>query len=741
MTALVKFNLRITDRDQGFNVPSTTVTFGAVTFIFNKVTGFQETPEIALGLQRLTISNPGYTTFSADFNVLASMAGQNIGFQLSRTTTAPVIPAPGPGKVEGIITLEGRPDPRPEILVVAGDRSARADVSGFYSLELPAGTYAWEARALGYDTKRFPNITVTASRTTRIDQTLTRAAVVIPPAPITEDTSTLQAEISRLSALVTSKDLVITGLRSTVETLTIGNESDRGDLLALEQQTRELTAQIQVLERDLEAQRAAPKKQEVGFQWPEIGIPGLDFDVILGGLKDFIGGIAGAINAEAIVGTLTAQLNPGADLLKRINTPASVKELKVAVDEAGQIRVIGNALAAGITAASTAAEAISIFSYLGLAQNVLAIPEIAHQVGVARSILDIDTDTALLIPYRRAQLKKWTPNIPGAGDIIRMSVREFFTPDIARRFGQFDEFPEDFARWYEEQGFSRFWAEGQWVSHWSLPSTNQGFEMFHRLTPDLIERQGEAIRKIGIDPAQIKTDIATLRLLMKANDITPFWRERLIAISYNPLTRVDIRRFNRVGLLDERGLIDRYRMVGFSPGDAELMAKFTILFNQRDGRDLTKTEILRGFRTKQVTAARARDFLSELGYELDEIDFLLDLNDAQEKGAIRELSKSVAAAAYRSGLRDRNWFEDRLRKIGFTQEARVVILEIEELKALSEPKMITLKQLAVAFRQDLVNAEFVDLRLKAMRYEEPDLSILKALMFKKEVEPSDVSAA
>ncbi|GAH58877.1 unnamed protein product, partial [marine sediment metagenome] len=39
--------------------------------------------------------------------------------------------------------------------------------------------------------------------------------------------------------------------------------------------------------------------------------------------------------------------------------------------------------------------------------------------------------------------------------------------------------------------------------------------------------------------------------LFMATDIMPWWREKLKAISYNPLTRVDVRRVFKMGIVSE----------------------------------------------------------------------------------------------------------------------------------------------------------------------------------------------
>lgn len=155
--------------------------------------------------------------------------------------------------------------------------------------------------------------------------------------------------------------------------------------------------------------------------------------------------------------------------------------------------------------------------------------------------------------------KELAYQIPPIADIITMAVREAFTPEIAQRFGQYEGLPSEFVAWAQKKGLSREWAERYWAAHWSLPSPQQGFEMLHR---GVINRD-------------------ELHLLLRALDIMPFWRERLIEISYNPLTRVDIRRMHLLGILTEPEVFQAYKDIGYNDLNAKRLTAFTVKLTQQ----------------------------------------------------------------------------------------------------------------------------------------------------------------
>jgi len=155
--------------------------------------------------------------------------------------------------------------------------------------------------------------------------------------------------------------------------------------------------------------------------------------------------------------------------------------------------------------------------------------------------------------------KELAYQIPPVADIITMAVREAFTPDIAARFGQYQDLPSEFVEWVGKKGLSKEWAERYWAAHWSLPSPQQGFEMLHRGV-------------IGEDD---------VNMLMRALDIMPYWRDKLIQIAYRPLSRVDVRRMYALGVIDTSGIRKAYRDIGYNEYNADLMTKFTIAYTQR----------------------------------------------------------------------------------------------------------------------------------------------------------------
>ena len=209
-----------------------------------------------------------------------------------------------------------------------------------------------------------------------------------------------------------------------------------------------------------------------------------------------------------------------------------------------------------------------------------------------------------------AKLKSLAYFIPGVQDLIRMAVREAFTPEIAEKFGQYEDYPEAVTKWGEKQGLTKEWMQRYWASHWELPGASMGFEMFQR---KIISHED-------------------LVMLLRALDVMPYWRDKIIQLSYIPLGRIDIRRMHKLGILKDEDLTYRYELIGYSPEDAISQATFTMELNKEEvklekqaERDLTASEVTSAYANVLIDEDSARALLAELNYSEPEIDLKLAL--------------------------------------------------------------------------------------------------------------------
>lgn len=147
----------------------------------------------------------------------------------------------------------------------------------------------------------------------------------------------------------------------------------------------------------------------------------------------------------------------------------------------------------------------------------------------------------------------------------------------------------------------------EWIAHWEHPSFRQFSEMFHR-----------------VDAVDEDTFETWARLV----ELPPFWREAFKEITHRKITRVDLRRFWKLGVItDEEELKERYEEIGYNDEDAEAMVEFTKQFykdpEEQEKRDsdrladqldgVTRATIEESLREGRIGEEKARQLFKGIG--------------------------------------------------------------------------------------------------------------------------------
>ena len=243
--------------------------------------------------------------------------------------------------------------------------------------------------------------------------------------------------------------------------------------------------------------------------------------------------------------------------------------------------------------------------------------------------------------------------IPPTGDLITMAVREAFTPAIAARFGQYEDFPAEFAHWAAKKGLTEEWAQRYWAAHWTLPSATQGFEMLHRGV-------------IGTEE---------LNMLLRALDIMPFWRDKLTSVAYKRLTRVDIRRMYRVGVLDEEGVYAANLELGYNERDSKRMTEFTVKQTLQTLSKFTSRDVIAAYTKRMIDRSDARGLLSMLGVKGRDIDFILSTADYKRAWEFTEDRITGIRNLYKKLVYDENTARAELLRLDLPSDQVDVLMK------------------------------------------------------------------
>ena len=294
-------------------------------------------------------------------------------------------------------------------------------------------------------------------------------------------------------------------------------------------------------------------------------------------------------------------------------------------------------------------------------------------------------------------LKKVTEYFPPPDDLIRFAVREVYTPEIVQKYGQMEDLPPKFVEEAKKMGIMEEQAKNYWAAHWILPSVSMGYEMLHR---GLITKE-------------------ELVTLMRTQDIMPFWREKLMGISFTPYTRVDIRRMYKLGVLNRSQVKEAYKQIGYDDEKAEQMTVFTEKLTEETPEDektesdkrkeelkgLTVASILKWYKEEMLTQQVAGDYLKGLGLSDEVINAYLVAKDSEkEEERVANYTKAYQRM-YVDGVIDANEAIDLLGKLNLPDSYVRYLLSLWDLDKIAKPAIPTKAELIKFVKKGIIKLE------------------------------------
>ncbi|KKK76100.1 hypothetical protein LCGC14_2867100, partial [marine sediment metagenome] len=290
-------------------------------------------------------------------------------------------------------------------------------------------------------------------------------------------------------------------------------------------------------------------------------------------------------------------------------------------------------------------------------------------------------------------VKLWTI-IPQVQDILTMVAHEAFEPDAVQQMGLEDEFPAEQAEWLTKQGLSPFWQMKYWAAHWDQPSIQMGFEMLHR----------------GV------IDRATLDMLFRTVELPPYWREKLVQIAYQPYTRVDVRRMYDMGVLGEEELTRAYTDIGYDTEHANKMTEFTKRYVEDADRDLTKTEILKGYRNALLSESDTRALLQDIRYTEAQARYYIELEDYRELEATQNAAIATIKTRYTANLIDRADAQRLLDALNLPAAQVSLWLQRWDVSLIEFPKLPSKTDLDKFYISGVISADQYNLEMIKLGY-------------------------
>lgn len=288
--------------------------------------------------------------------------------------------------------------------------------------------------------------------------------------------------------------------------------------------------------------------------------------------------------------------------------------------------------------------------------------------------------------------KSWVPLIkelvyfiPSPQDVIRFSVRDVFDQELAQLSGLFEGWDNpDYLEYTRQAGIRDEDARLYWGAHWIYPSVQMGYEMLQR---GIISRN-------------------ELEALLRAADIAPRWRDKLVSISYKVPTRVDNRNMFLQGVITEQETLQNIKAQGYDDFNANQLLnwykKIKAEQNSDNGniKQLSQAVILKAVTAGIMSDNEALQRLVDIGYKTEDAARLLLLNTTEQSveneidyiRAQQKRLRGIYEKSYMNRTISKQEARDGLIKTGLIPQQAEVMLSLLDMEYNIERKSTIVEQ-------------------------------------------------
>lgn len=346
-----------------------------------------------------------------------------------------------------------------------------------------------------------------------------------------------------------------------------------------------------------------------------------------------------------------------------------------------------------------------------------------------RNILDDPTTNNLMrgngVIDEQEQLwmYKATEAMPSVSDIVRFMVRDADDNTVADRYGTDAQLKEKYGpqlqSWAQGQGITDDVMKYYWRSHWEIPSNTALFEMLHRLRPN---RTGQGLTGgISVNRADIKDALVV-------NDVLPFWADRLMEISYKPLTRTDAQRAYFIDAIDENELKDSYLDLGYNNDNADRLVRFTNQLKAKRKQTTGGTEkvpaVIKYYKNWLIGSTEATQRLRNSGLSETAAKEALAIANVQRKNDSQIKCIAGVKSQYKRYIINDIEARRDLTDIGVALENVGPLVNNWKCERASKPKELSAGQVCSAYQNNLINDVEYRRRMGAIGYQEDEAGIL-----------------
>ena len=312
-------------------------------------------------------------------------------------------------------------------------------------------------------------------------------------------------------------------------------------------------------------------------------------------------------------------------------------------------------------------------------------------------------------PKRYEEVNRYVPPIQ---DLVRFMVRDVFDNDVINELKLSEGFPQKWVgqarTWGEYQGIDPEIALKYWQAHWLIPPSGQLYDIFHR----------EKIRPI--DPEN-PFGYEKLKRALQIQDNNPAFVPYLIKLSQHLLTRVDVRRAYRLGILNDNEVKDNYIMRGYDELDAEALRKYAIKDKEQFLLARRETKL---FRDGVIGEQRWRKDVLQYKPTEQQIEYVANITRLERaKPLIKKCTKNIEKQFIEREINDEE-ARQALGMIGLEEDNINLIMFGLQCVRRTESKNITAGKLCEMYSRFIITRDGFLQRLLDIGYKERDAWLL-----------------
>ena len=308
------------------------------------------------------------------------------------------------------------------------------------------------------------------------------------------------------------------------------------------------------------------------------------------------------------------------------------------------------------------------------------------------------------------ELANW---YPGPQDLLRLMLRDVENPNVLGNWKLEDEWFEenytgDLKKWGEYAGIPDVVMKYLGRAHWMLPSSGHAFSFLPRLNfPDT--------------PEEVKTNVEDVRTLLKQNDMSPQWIDRMIAISHPVIGMRDARRSYDIGAINAEQLKRIFQERGYTEKDADNLVEFSRKLKERR---FSTGATARLYRDGGLNYKQAKDLLIEEGASVAEAEAAIGKAVVQAKARIRVNCQRALKKRYFMLEFTNAEAQAELMGIGMDRNQAEMTVDAWQCELDSQGKQLSISQLCESLYFKIIDEAEMDQRLKRLKLDEPSRAII-----------------